>query len=178
MDRYIEGCQDFAFFNPIKLSTYECSTLNNFAIASAKTMETYHNMSRKYAMSDRYFQASVGQSSQNDMFFARASYVFKNNDWKPLTKRGSNCKARDWVSSPWTHFGEYKTLYDPTIASLLDACNIPLTFFAEGYDAARYNNMDSLVVDSDCFPYGYDASDVPFSYYAGTKDNENFINDY
>lgn len=31
---------------------------------------------------------------------------------------------------------------------------------------------------TDCFPQHFDASDVPFSYYHGTKENSRFMKDY
>lgn len=46
-----------------------------------------------------------------------------------------NCALIDRISAKWT--GDkflYKSLFDPTIASLLDACDVSLTFYAEGYD--------------------------------------------
>lgn len=104
------------------------------------------------------------------MFFARAAYVFTNNDWKPTPARGMNCKERDEIiDTPKT----YVNLFDPTIASLLNACDVSMTFYAEGYDESAVNK-NKLV---DCFPDNYDASDVPFTYYAGTKDKPEFNKD-
>jgi hypothetical protein len=67
------------------------------------------------------------------MYFARASYVFKNNDWVPESKKGSSCPSR-WVTS-----SKPKTLFDPTIVSLLDACGVSAAFYAEGYDSDTSN---------------------------------------
>jgi phospholipase C len=48
-----------------------------------------------------------------------------------------------------------------------------MTFYAEGYDEAAVNR--NILID--CFPDNYDASDVPFTYYAGTKDKAEFNKD-
>ncbi|CDW88660.1 phospholipase c [Stylonychia lemnae] len=166
MDKFIKGCH-----YPMKPFNTPCSSENNFAIATKEIMKTYHQMARDYAISDRYFQASAGQSSQNDMYFARAAYVFKNNDWVPNAKKGSRCLSRDIP----TQQPEKKTLFDPTIASLLDACDQSLAFYAEGYDAS---STDSIIPEIVCFPKHYDNSDVPFQYYAPLADNPNFNRDY
>eukprot|EP00349_Pseudokeronopsis_sp_Brazil_P001700 CAMPEP_0202966044 /NCGR_PEP_ID=MMETSP1396-20130829/10261_1 /ASSEMBLY_ACC=CAM_ASM_000872 /TAXON_ID= /ORGANISM="Pseudokeronopsis sp., Strain Brazil" /LENGTH=88 /DNA_ID=CAMNT_0049689421 /DNA_START=289 /DNA_END=555 /DNA_ORIENTATION=+ len=88
------------------------------------------------------------------MFFARAAYVFKNNDWIPAAKKGSQCLYR-WLG--WA--GVEKSLFDPTIASLLDACGLSMAFYAEGYD----EDMSGFDLGKTvCFPYHYDNSDAPF----------------
>lgn len=103
------------------------------------------------------------------MYFARAAYVFKNNDWVPASKKGSHCLYRDFGLA-----GEMKTLFDPTIASLLDACGVPLAFYAEGYA----EDMPSIIDPPACFPWHYDNSDVPFQYYAPLSDNSEVNRDY
>src|SRR3569833_1018362 len=98
------------------------------------------------------------------MYFARASYVFKNNDWKPKAKRGSGCLRDKFL------FPKSVTLYDPTIASLLNACDVSWAFYAEGYNEAETSDF------TDCFPKYYDSSDVPFQYYDGIMDDPLYAN--
>ena len=75
------------------------------------------------------------------MFFARAAYVFKNNDWKPNATVGTNCKLSEYydeavyaILSRWSGPMDKKSLFDPTIASLLDSCDVKLAFYAEGFN--------------------------------------------
>jgi len=154
MNGFVKGCS--------------CSTPDNFAVADKKTVKIIHDYSREYAMSDMYFQPSAGASSQNDMYLARGSYVFTDNRKNALGSVGSNC----WYNY---HFllDESQLYYDPTISSLLSHCNFTLRTYTEGYTIAKNN-----FTGNPCYPDGYDSGDIPFNYYAGIEDDENFITDY
>jgi phospholipase C len=154
MNGYLKGCS--------------CSSPDNFAVADKKTVNILHDYSKKYAMSDMYFQPSAGASSQNDMYFARGSYVFTDNRRIAIASIGSNCWYRD-------HYllDEFQLYYDPTISSLLSQCNFTLRTYTEGYNFAKNN-----FTGNPCYPDGYDSADIPFNYYAGIEDKDNYITDY
>src|SRR5207244_1800164 len=57
-----------------------CGNAKNFAIAPASVVQTYRDWAASYAMGDRYFQPFASQSSANDIYFARARWVFTDND--------------------------------------------------------------------------------------------------
>lgn len=154
MDGYVKGCY--------------CSNEQNFAVADKKSVKIIHDYAKKYAISDRYFQAAAGASSQNDMFFARASYVFKDNVKIPIGSIGSNC----WYLKHGIP-DEIAIYYDPSVTSLLDKCDFILKSYAEGY-----RNASKSFENNKCYPWGYDSGDIPFGYYAGVSDHPRFMADY
>jgi phospholipase C len=154
MNGFVKGCS--------------CSTPDNFAVADKKTVKILHDYSKKYAMSDMYFQPSAGASAQNDMYLARGSYVFTDNRKSAIASVGSNC----WYTNHYL-LDEFQLYYDPTITSLLSQCNFTLRTYTEGYTIAKKN-----FTGNPCYPNGYDSSDIPFNYYAGIEDKDNFITDY
>jgi phospholipase C len=154
MDGYIKGCF--------------CSDPQNFAVADTKTVSIIHEFAQKYALADRYFQPTAGASSMNDMYFARAHHVYKDNEKVPTGSIGTNCNFFNYKSS--SNFGMY---YDPSITTLLDSCNLILRSYAEGYEKAKKD-----FVNNPCYPYGYDSGDIPYLYYGGITDNPIYISDY
>ena len=154
MNGFVKGCS--------------CSDPQNFAVADRQTVNLLHEYARNYSLADMFFQPNAGASSQNDMYFARASHVFIDNRKIGMGSFGSNC----WYH---VHFllDEYQVYYDPTITALLSHCNMTLRTYAEGYEVAKKN-----FTGNPCYPLGYDASDIPFNYYAGIEDKPNFITDY
>jgi phospholipase C len=154
MDGYLRGCY--------------CSNPQNFAVADKNSVNVIHDLARQYALADNYFQPTAGASSQNDMFFARASYVFRDNVKIPIGSIGSNC----WYL---THGipSEIEMFYDPSITSLLAKCGKIIKSYAEGYRNASQSFDKNL-----CYPYGYDSGDIPFGYYAGISDNKIYMADY
>jgi phospholipase C len=154
MDGYVKGCY--------------CSNQQNFAIADHQSVKVIHDYAKKYSISDRYFQATAGASSQNDMFFARASYVFKDNAKIPIGSIGSNC----WYLQHGIP-DEIAMFYDPSITSLLDKCDFVLKSYAEGY-----RNASMSFENNKCYPDGYGSGDIPFGYYAGVTDHPRFMADY
>jgi phospholipase C len=151
-----------------------CSKPQNFAYAPAGAIE-YHAWARKYAIADHFFQSVTGASAANDMYFARGRFVFFDNDIRPEAI-GEYHDARETV-----------TLYDVNIADLLLRNGISFGMFIEGYDAAvaaapnrPSNNAPGCHTSPDppSYPCIYDASDVPFAYYASIKDDPSLFKDY
>lgn len=152
MDGFIKGCY--------------CSNPNNFAVADP--VFTLHDYAKQYALADRYFQPAAGASSQNDMYFARASHVFIDNNKFPVGSVGSNCHYfQHRIPS------EIELYYDPTIVEILASCGFTLKTYAEGFEIASKDYKGNK-----CYPYGYDVGDIPFQYFAGVTDNPRYINDY
>lgn len=155
MDGYFKGCY--------------CSDERNFAVAEYnQTLAILHNYAERYSLADNYFQPSAGASSQNDMYLARASYVYKNNEKIPVGSVGSNC----WYLVHGIPI-EYTAYYDPSITSLLAKCGFTLRSYAEGYKNASLDFSKNK-----CYPDGYDAGDIPFNYYAGITDKKQYMADY
>ena len=153
------------------MSGQGCSSSDdrNFAVANEATMSTYFSYAQKYAIADRHFQSAAGASSENDMFFARGTWEFQDNAYVPKSAHEPAICATNTI-----------VLYDQNIADLLISCNNvapfgvpPFAVYAEGYNAAVGSSPA-------CWPYGYDASDIPFAYYnsLGNGDNPNYFKDY
>src|ERR1700722_15093026 len=102
-----------------------CGSPHNFARADT-TVGPYWSLAQTSAIADRYFQPIAGQSSSNDMYFARAGYVFTDNSDVPASI-GEDCAD---IPSAGTQ------LTDTTIGDLLVAADVPWAFYAEGYQAA------------------------------------------
>src|SRR5262249_26770397 len=66
-----------------------CSDPRTFAYAPASVLSTYIDYAGRYALADHYFQPVAGQSSMNDMYFARARFVFLDNAFYPQGAIGS-----------------------------------------------------------------------------------------
>jgi phospholipase C len=152
-----------------------CGNAGNVALADPTIMKPYWGYASQYAIADRYFQPIAGQSSSNDMYLARASYVFTDNDDAPMGAVGMTC---DIESTPMQYT-------DMTIGDLLDAKSVPWTVYAGGYGA-----MSTAVAMNTCptattgcpanlpfYPCVFDPSDIPFEYYASTRDNPAHMRD-
>src|SRR5262249_49091577 len=122
---------------------------------------------------DRYFQPVAGQSAANDMYFARAQWVFDDNHY-PKGAIGSTCDVFA------TLFDEYT---DPTIADLLKAKGVSFTFYAEGYKKAVDSGGACANPPADCpagltqYPCLWDPSDDPFQFYPTLRDQPGAIAD-
>ncbi len=154
MDGFVTGCT--------------CSDPQNFAVAEEETVGPLFEYAKNFALADHYFQPNAGASSQNDMYLARASYVFRDNTKIPVGSIGSNC----WYLIHGIP-DEYAEYYNPIITSLLAKCGFTLKTYAEGYELAARDFKGNP-----CYPNGYDSSDIPFNYYAGITDHSRFISDY
>jgi len=143
-----------------------CGDPRNYAITSSGG--PYAARAASGAIADNYFQPVVGQSSSNDMFFATARFEFQDNTKTPASI-GSSCELG----------GHPSTLTDTTIGDLLNTCNVPWAFYAEGYGAMKtaVAGGGCPMRDSGCtstidfYPCTYDPSDVPFEYYTSTRDS-------
>ncbi|MCA9680079.1 MAG: hypothetical protein H6708_01425 [Kofleriaceae bacterium] len=141
-----------------------CASPNNFAIATTSgPVAPYHTLAGTGALADRYFQPVLGASSSNDMYFARAGFVFKDNEVQ-TTSIGSNCGVGS--SNPQDYD-------DPTIGDLLEQCDVPWTWYGGGYQVMldAVANGTCPLADPACpvnfafYPCIYDPTDVPFQYY-------------
>lgn len=154
-----------------------CSDPRNFAYATRQSASIYWDLADRYALADRYFQPLAGASSSNDMYLARAQYVFSNNDVEPQSV-GSAC-------------GQYpnsnrQVFTDPTIGDLLTAAHVSWAFYAEGYEASQLaaSRGACSLPDPACgagvqdYPCIYDPSDNPFQYYRSSLDNPLTMKDF
>lgn len=132
------------------------SNPQNFAAAidDLFSAKYYFDWARRYAISDAFFQSSSGASCQNDMFFATAKFIFKDNEVRPQKRELNGMKCYD---------SGFKSYYDPTIADLLNVCKVQWTFYSEGYDEYPKSGQ--------CYPQFYDASDNPFTYFPSLTDS-------
>ena len=101
----------------------ECASPHNFSYAPPALVKAYWDMARTGALADRYFQPIAGQSISNDLYLARAQFVFKDNDYGATGAIGETCKGS----------GASINYPDPTIGDLLSAHGNSWTWYAEGY---------------------------------------------
>lgn len=125
-----------------------CSNPSNFATADNTSAKYYYSWASSYAIADNFYQSAVGASSENDMYIGTGKFLFLDNEAVPQDRNLNG--ARCYTSG-------FKSYSSTTIADLLNYCNIDWTFYAEGYD----QNPTS----TQCYPYYYDASDDPFTYF-------------
>jgi phospholipase C len=144
-----------------------CGDPRNVAIADPAIIKPYWDLAAAGAIADRYFQPIAGESSSNDMYLARAEYVFTDNDDAPEGAVGMTCDAES-MPAQYT---------DQTIGDLLTAAHVPWTWFADGYAAMVAAKGQCPPKPADCpfplplYPCAFDPSDVPFEYYPSTRDN-------
>jgi phospholipase C len=144
-----------------------CSDPRNFAYADASTVQPYWDLAKGGALADHYFQPVSGQSSSNDMYLARAQFVFLDNMYEPPAI-GATCGI---VSTQMAFTGT-------TIADLLMAAKVSWGFYIEGY-----SDMKTAVAMSSCppapkdcsfdlplYPCIYDPDDIPFQFYPQLTD--------
>ena len=152
-----------------------CADARNFAYAPEAVIKPYWDLARSGALADRYFQPILGQTSANDMYFARAAFVFDDNSVNPKAI-GVACGIQGPVM-------EYT---DPTIADLLIAKDVGFTQYIEGYqvmlDAQKAGKCPAP--PKECgfaipiYPCNYDPTDIPFQYYASLRDNPKVMRDF
>lgn len=151
-----------------------CSDPRNVATSDPVIMKPYWDYAATGAIADRWFQPIIGESSANDMYMARAGFVFDDNDESPQGAVGVSCTLG--ASSQ-------KTYTDTTIGDLLDAAGVPWTYYTGGYaDQAAASAQGSCATGPDAcklsfYPCTFDPSDVPFEYYASSRDNPAHIAD-
>ncbi len=152
-----------------------CGDPRHFAYADPALIAPYHALAAAGAIADRYFQPISGQSSSNDMYFARAQFVFADNGSKP-NAIGQECSI---IATAMSYPG-------PTIGDLLNTAGVTWSFYAEGYQAMK----DARAMDrcpkapAECplglgiYPCVFDPSDVPTEYYANLTDDPAVMRDY
>jgi phospholipase C len=151
-----------------------CGNAGNVAAADPSIIAPFWALASAGAVADRYFQPVVGQSYANDMFLARAQYVFRDDTVAPKSAVGVSCGIESMQ----------ETLTGTTIGDLLTGAHIPWAFFAEGYAAMKAADGGCPPKPADCpflFPFdpcGFEPSDVPFEYYASTRDDPATMKDY
>lgn len=145
-----------------------CGDARNVARVDPTLIQPLWDLAAGGALADRYFQPIVGESYANDMYFARARFVFDDNSVSPAGAVGDACALE--VSNQ-------KTYTDETIGDLLTAAGVPWAFYAEGYAAMVAAGGQCPPKPDDCpfrFPFdpcGFEPSDVPFEFYASTRDD-------
>lgn len=162
MDRYVTGAD-------------ACSDPRNFAYADPATVQPYWQLASAGALADRYFQPISGQSSANDMYLARAQFVFSDNNFKP-----------DAIGQECSILPTTKSFPGPTIGDPLDGAGVSWAFYAEGYEAMMTAHGKGACPKAapgcpfgvGIYPCVFDPSDVPFAYYASSADNPKVMRDY
>ena len=152
-----------------------CGDPKNVAIADSAIIKPFWDLAAQNALADRYFQSLSGQSSSNDMYLARANFVFKDNDSNPQGAVGSDCQIG----------GTPAQYPDQTIGDLLTSAGVDWAFFAEGYKAASdahaagkcEDSQPGCPTPSSYYPCTFDPGDVPFDFYASTVDNASTMRD-
>ena len=151
-----------------------CGNPQNVAASDPSIIAPFWALASAGAVADRYFQPVVGQSYANDMFLARARYLFADDTVAPAGAVGVTCGIE----------ATQETLTGTTIGDLLTSAHVPWTFYAEGYAAMKAADGGCPPRPSDCpflFPFdpcGFEPSDVPFEYFASTRDNPATMKDY
>ena len=152
-----------------------CGTPKNLAYGDS-TLQPYWDLASKGSLADHYFQPVAGQSSSNDMYLARAQFVFLDNTYEPVAI-GDHCGLNDKTT-------QYN---DTTVADLLDDAGVDWAWYSGGYAAMVEATADGgcpRSVPSDCtigttfYDCNYDPSDNPFAYYKRLVDDPKHFKDY
>ncbi len=157
-------------------ATASCGSPQNVMVSDPTIIKPYWDLAGQNALADRYFQPVIGQSSSNDMYMARAAFVFLDNTEAPQGAVGVTCTLGAGSQIQDT---------DQTIGDLLTAASVPWTYYSGGYDdqAAATAQGTCAQRPSDCpsalnfYPCTFDPSDVPCEYYPSTKDNPKTMKD-
>ena len=153
-----------------------CGNAGNIAASDPTIIKPYWDYATKYAIADRYFQPIIGQSSSNDMYLARAQFVFLDNTAGPQGAAGMGCDILEPPPQQYT---------GSTIGDLLTGATVPWAWFSDGY-AAMQTAIDAGTCPTPptaCaagirgYPCLFDPTDDPFEYYATTVDNPAYIKD-
>jgi len=153
-----------------------CGSPQNFAYADATTLQPYWSLAQSGAVADRYFQPVAGASSSNDLYLARAQFVFVDNTYE-AEAIGSACSL----------FGVTKQYTDTTVADLLVKAGVTWSWYGAGYDSMKQAQADAgacptpstdCKLDQPTYPCVYDPGDDPFAYYADLVDDPTYMKDY
>jgi len=150
-----------------------CGNAQNVAVADPSIIKPLWDLAAAGALADRYFQPVVGESYANDMYFARARFMFPDDTVAPAGAVGIACGVE----------GKPETLTGTTLGDLLTAAHVPWAFYAEGYSAMQKADGGCPPKPADCpapfafDPCAFEASDVPFEYFASTRDDSSTMKD-
>ncbi len=151
----------------------------------AGVLDTYFRLAAEGALADRYFQPIVGASTANDMFFARAAFVYQDNYAKPNNVKGGWCAGyhtATTVDAPNADIGSYNYLreyQDPTLGDWLADNGISWAVYMEGYEAAAAFGYGSCPdMSTYQYPNFWDPADNPFNFYPRFRDDPTYNRDF
>jgi phospholipase C len=152
-----------------------CSDPRNLAYAGAPLLTPYWQLAATGALADRYFQPIAGATSSNELYFARAQFVFKDNDYAPDAIGHQCAVAQRTMQFP-----------GPTIGDLLDGAGVSWAYYVAGYQAMRDAQKqgicpaapDGCRFSASLYPCILDVGDLPIDYFASSKDNPRVLRDY
>src|SRR5438477_9152225 len=141
-----------------KFVTAGCGDRRNFSLVAPALIQPYRDLAARYALADRWFQPIAGETVSNDMYFARAQFVFLDNAFNAPAV-GAQCSSILTKAS----------FPGPTIGDLLTQAGIAWTSYGEGYDimAAATSRNACPGAPAGCafglgtYPCVFDPSDVP-----------------
>ena len=111
--------------------TPDSTYLDNPIADAGYPLRTHHHYAATGALADRYFQPIVGASSSNDMFLARAAFVFQDNQATP--------SSRQYI--------------DPTIGNLMNDAEVSWQVYMEGFDSGGSSYPDGYDPTDNPFNY-------------------------
>jgi phospholipase C len=157
------------------VTSTKCGHPGNFLLADEAAVKPLWDFARGGALADRYFQPIIGQTSANDMYLARAGFVFMDNEAQTKSI-GAEC----------TYNGNKVEFTDKTVGDLLADASVPWAVYIEGYQTMLDARKDGKCPQAteECgsklpfYPCTYDPSDIPFQYYPRFRDNPEFMRDY
>ncbi len=158
-----------------KYLTAGCGDHRNFALVAPALVQPYRDLAAKYALADRWFQPIAGETVSNDMYFARAQFVFLDN---ALNAPAAGAQCSEIVNKA--------SFAGPTVGDLLSQAGVSWASYGEGYAtmvAATAQNA-CPPAPADCvfgigtYPCVFDPSDVPFEYYATSRDIPAHMKDF
>jgi phospholipase C len=149
MDRFVTGASG-------------CSDPGNFAYVDPMVAQPYWGRVAGGALADRYFQPIAGASSSNDMYLARAQYVFTDNLIAP-----------DVVGKECSVISRTMNYTDQTIYDLLDARGVSWAWYIEGLQAMQDARAKGACPEPPALcaiglaiePCVLEVADVPAEYY-------------
>jgi phospholipase C len=152
-----------------------CSDPRNVAYAGAPLITPYWQLAAAGALADRYFQPIAGATSSNELYFARAQFVFKDNDYAPDAIGHACAVAPRTMAFP-----------GPTLGDLLDGAHVSWAYYVAGYqamvDAQKHGSCpaapDGCKFGASLYPCVLDVGDLPIDYFASSRDNPRVLRDY
>src|SRR5216684_1200406 len=105
-----------------KYVTAGCGDRRNFALVAPGLVQPYRDLAARYALADRWFQPIAGQTVSNDMYFARAQFVFLDNAFNAPAVGAQCSEIVNKASFP-----------GPSIGDLLTQAGVAWASYGEGY---------------------------------------------